>query len=123
VKAPITSAKYVRLPTRNIVFVCADNLGHGELGSHDGGILRGAPTPRIDSLASVGHTAAQLQCRAVLYTQPLCALDRPAPDPRLFLHGWAHAVFKSIDQFQESLKKYPPIPMGTRDPYKPAAGR
>jgi arylsulfatase len=30
------------------------NLGYGELGVYGGGILRGAPTPRIDKLASEG---------------------------------------------------------------------
>ena len=38
----------------NIVLVLADNLGWGELGCYGGGALRGAPTPRIDSLADEG---------------------------------------------------------------------
>src|SRR5262249_17514695 len=38
----------------NIVFMFMDNLGYGELGVYGGGILRGAPTPRIDTLASQG---------------------------------------------------------------------
>lgn len=38
----------------NIVLVCMDNFGWGELGCYGGGILRGAPTPRIDRLASEG---------------------------------------------------------------------
>ncbi len=38
----------------NIVLILADNLGYGELGVYGGGILRGAPTPRIDGLASEG---------------------------------------------------------------------
>src|SRR5271154_3988057 len=38
----------------NIVFILTDNLGYGELGVYGGGILRGAPTPRIDKLASEG---------------------------------------------------------------------
>jgi arylsulfatase len=38
----------------NIVLVFMDNLGWGELGVYGGGILRGAPTPRIDKLASEG---------------------------------------------------------------------
>ena len=38
----------------NIVLVLMDNLGWGELGVYGGGILRGAPTPRIDKLASEG---------------------------------------------------------------------
>lgn len=38
----------------NILFVLMDNLGYGELGVYGGGILRGAPTPRIDELAAEG---------------------------------------------------------------------
>jgi arylsulfatase len=38
----------------NIVFILTDNLGYGELGCYGGGILRGAPTPRIDNLAAEG---------------------------------------------------------------------
>jgi arylsulfatase A-like enzyme len=38
----------------NIVFILSDNLGYGELGVYGGGILRGAPTPRLDTLASEG---------------------------------------------------------------------
>ncbi len=38
----------------NIVLVFMDNFGWGELGCYGGGILRGAPTPRIDRLASEG---------------------------------------------------------------------
>jgi arylsulfatase A-like enzyme len=38
----------------NILFVLMDNLGYGELGVYGGGILRGAPTPRIDQLAAEG---------------------------------------------------------------------
>jgi len=36
----------------NIVLMLTDNLGYGELGVYGGGILRGAPTPRIDKLAN-----------------------------------------------------------------------
>ena len=32
----------------------ADNLGYGELGAYGGGILRGAPTQRLDALAGEG---------------------------------------------------------------------
>src|SRR6476660_8332378 len=38
----------------NTVFILMDNLGYGEVGCYGGGILRGAPTPRIDKLASEG---------------------------------------------------------------------
>jgi arylsulfatase len=38
----------------NIVFFFWDNLGWGEVGCYGGGVLRGAPTPRIDALAAAG---------------------------------------------------------------------
>lgn len=38
----------------NIVLVFSDNLGFGELGVYGGGLLRGAPTPRLDALAAQG---------------------------------------------------------------------
>src|SRR5271165_423968 len=38
----------------NIVFILADNLGYGEVGVYGGGATRGAPTPRLDKLASEG---------------------------------------------------------------------
>ena len=37
----------------NVVFILADNVGFGDLGSYGGGELRGAPTPRLDALAHV----------------------------------------------------------------------
>lgn len=38
----------------NILFILMDNLGFGEPGVYGGGALRGAPTPRIDGLATEG---------------------------------------------------------------------
>ena len=38
----------------NIVLILMDNLGWGEIGAYGGGLIRGAPTPRIDSLAEEG---------------------------------------------------------------------
>jgi arylsulfatase A-like enzyme len=59
----------------NIVLVLMDNLGYGEIGVYGGGILRGAPTPRIDALASEGmrllNFNVEAQCtpsRAALMT-------------------------------------------------------
>ena len=59
----------------NIVLVLMDNLGWGELGVYGGGILRGAPTPRLDRLAAEGFRAlnfnVEAQCtpsRAALMT-------------------------------------------------------
>jgi len=38
----------------NVVFMMMDNLGWGEIGTYGGGVLRGAPTPRLDTLAEEG---------------------------------------------------------------------
>ena len=38
----------------NIVLVFLDNFGWGEPGFNGGGIIRGAPTPRMDTLAEEG---------------------------------------------------------------------
>ena len=43
----------------NIVFILADNIGYGDIGVYGGGELRGAPTPRIDQLASEGLRLTQ----------------------------------------------------------------
>ena len=56
--APLAFASSAQTPATggkpNIVFILVDNLGYGELGVYGGGILRGAPTPRIDKLAGEG---------------------------------------------------------------------
>ncbi len=38
----------------NIVLMLSDNIGYGEFGTYGGGVLRGAPTPRLDRLADQG---------------------------------------------------------------------
>ena len=38
----------------NIVLVLMDNFGGGEVGVYGGGVMRGAPTPNIDSIAAQG---------------------------------------------------------------------
>ena len=38
----------------NVIVFFWDNFGWGELGCYGGGVLRGAPTPRIDSIAEEG---------------------------------------------------------------------
>jgi arylsulfatase len=70
------ASESTRTPAQpNIVFILTDNLGYGELGVYGGGILRGAPTPRIDKLASEGmrllnfNVEAQCTpCRSALMT-------------------------------------------------------
>ena len=51
-RSPITAVTREEKP--NVVFILADNVGYGDLGSYGGGELRGAPTPHIDQLASEG---------------------------------------------------------------------
>lgn len=38
----------------NIVLMLSDNIGYGDFGCYGGGIIRGAPTPNIDQIASQG---------------------------------------------------------------------
>ena len=56
----------------NIVFMMADNLGYGDVGVYGGGELRGAPTPRIDSLAQEGLRLTQF------LVEPGCTPSRAA---------------------------------------------
>jgi len=49
----------MRRESPTFVFMMADNLGYGDVGVYGGGELRGAPTPRIDSLAREGLRLTQ----------------------------------------------------------------
>src|SRR5215475_12315565 len=48
----------------NILFMLVDNLGYGELGVYGGGATRGAPTPRLDQLASEGLRLTNMNMEA-----------------------------------------------------------
>ncbi len=48
----------------NIVLVVMDNFGYGEIGVYGGGVLRGAPTPRIDSIAAEGFQLTNFNVEA-----------------------------------------------------------
>ena len=48
----------------NIVLVLMDNFGYGEIGVYGGGVLRGAPTPRIDSIAAEGFQLTNFNVEA-----------------------------------------------------------
>ena len=56
----------------NVVFILADNVGYGDLGTYGGGELRGAPTPRIDQLAREGLRLTQY------LVEPGCTPSRTA---------------------------------------------
>jgi arylsulfatase A-like enzyme len=62
-----------RQPQRpNVVFILADNVGYGDLGSYGGGELRGAPTPRLDQLAREGLRLTHF------LVEPACTPSRAA---------------------------------------------
>jgi arylsulfatase A-like enzyme len=48
----------------NIVLVLMDNFGYGEVGVYGGGVLRGAPTPNIDSIAHEGFQLTNFNVEA-----------------------------------------------------------
>src|SRR3954451_10012174 len=56
----------------NILFILADNTGYGDIGAYGGGELRGAPTPRIDQLATEGLRLTQF------LVEPACTPSRAA---------------------------------------------
>lgn len=56
----------------NILMIMVDNLGYGELGAYGGGVLRGAPTPRIDKLAAEGMRLTNFN------VEPQCTPSRSA---------------------------------------------
>jgi arylsulfatase A-like enzyme len=56
----------------NVVFILADNVGYGDLGSYGGGETRGAPTPRLDQLAQEGLRLKQF------LVEPACTPSRAA---------------------------------------------
>jgi arylsulfatase len=56
----------------NILFILADNVGYGDIGAYGGGELRGAPTPRIDQLASESLRLTQF------LVEPGCTPSRAA---------------------------------------------
>jgi arylsulfatase len=56
----------------NILFILMDNTGWGDFGAYGGGLLRGAPTPNIDRLASEGTRLLNFN------TEPQCTPSRSA---------------------------------------------
>jgi Sulfatase len=57
VVAPVTAQQAPQKP--NVVFILADNVGYGDLGSYGGGQLRRAATPRLDQLTREGLRLTQ----------------------------------------------------------------
>ena len=62
--------KYGKKP--NIIYILADDIGWGELGSYLGGKLRGTPTPNLDKMAKNGMKFLSS------YAEPSCTPTRIA---------------------------------------------
>jgi arylsulfatase len=59
-----------------------------------------------------------------LYDNPQERPEETTGESAVVTHGWiAHAMFGELAKFQESLKKYPSVPMGASDPYTPPTAR
>ena len=73
----------------NIVLILMDNVGWGEIGTYGGGILRGAETPRIDSLATEGMKLLNYN------VEPQCTPSRSATMTGRFAirSGTTHVVW------------------------------
>ena len=80
----------------NIVLVLMDNFGYGEVGVYGGGVLRGAATPNIDSIAAEGFQLTnynvEAECtpsRSALMTGRYGIRTRQRPDgpPRGVWYG------------------------------------
>jgi hypothetical protein len=56
----------------SVVFILADNVGYGDMGTYGGGELRGYPTPRADQLAREGLRLTQF------LVEPSCTPSRSA---------------------------------------------
>ena len=87
VAAPLALAEPAGENKPNIVLVLMDNFGYGEIGVYGGGVTRGAPTPRIDSIAAEGfqltNNNVEAECtpsRAALMTGRYGARTRLRPE-------------------------------------------
>lgn len=62
--APIAETASAQDAKPNIVLVVMDNFGYGEIGVYGGGVLRGAATPNIDSIAAEGFQLTNFNVEA-----------------------------------------------------------
>ena len=67
---PLASVAQAKKP--NVVVIMLDNHGWGELGVYGGGMLRGAPTPRLDQFAKEGMQLLNFN------VEPQCTPSRSA---------------------------------------------
>jgi len=69
-KLALLEARFGKKP--NIIYILADDIGWGELGSYGGGKVRGTPTPNLDDLARDGMKFLSF------YAEPVCTPSRVA---------------------------------------------
>ncbi|MEM8661164.1 MAG: sulfatase-like hydrolase/transferase, partial [Pseudomonadota bacterium] len=91
------AAQTAEAPRPNIVLVVMDNFGWGEPGTYGGGIIRGAATPSMDSIADQGlkllNFNVEAECtpsRASLMTGRFAVRTRQRPGdepPRSVWYG------------------------------------
>ncbi len=102
--APLTAVAAESDDKPNIVLVLMDNFGWGEIGVYGGGVMRGAPTPRIDSIAAEGFQLTnfnvEAECtpsRSALMTGRYGIRTRQRPD------GPPRGVWYGITQWEITL--------------------
>jgi arylsulfatase A-like enzyme len=82
----------------NILLILLDNTGWGDFGCYGGGALRGAPSPRIDKLASEGMLLQNFN------TEPQCTPSRSA------LMTGRHAIRSGTQSVPVGLPYYGLVP-------------
>ena len=93
--APATATKQDR---PNILLILLDNTGWSDFGCYGGGALRGAPSPRIDKLASEGMLLQNFN------TEPQCTPSRSA------LMTGRHAIRSGTQSVPVGLPYYGLVP-------------
>ena len=107
---PLAAPAAGRDDNPNIVLILMDNFGWGEIGVYGGGVMRGAPTPNIDSIAAEGlqltNYNVEAECtpsRASLMTGRYGIRTRQRPDgpPRGVWYGitqWEHTLPEMLSE-------------------------
>jgi arylsulfatase len=101
VASPPTAQAQQQKP--NIVLIFMDQFGFGELGVYGGGILRGAPTPRIDKLAAEGMMLLNFNAEMICTPSRSALLTGRAP-MRTGTHfvGW-QGVDSGLAHYEKTL--------------------
>ena len=102
----------------NIVLVFLDNFGWGEPGFNGGGIIRGAATPRLDTLASEGlrltNFNVEVQCtpsRSAILTGRYGVQAIPV---QVFFDKTGKEVFRHVGFFAEQEIEKQLLKMGAK---------